>query len=338
MTHKTLGVCIVGAGDMGTKHAECWQKVGARVVAVVDIHELRAKRLAGTHQLDACYTDYRPAISRPEVTVVSVCVPTWLHAEITVYAANQGKHVLCEKPIALTLTQAEAMLNAARQNEIKLGLGFMRRYSPVLTPLKAWLAQQENRPVMYHAVDIRQIRPKREMHDANANGGPVLDMGVHLYDMWRYLFDSKPVEVFAQGLIIAKDRPELAHISTIAYDTATVTVRYESGDIGSFVVCWGLLPQAPSTDIPDQILGPGGLVQASFKMSYQEARLNQAGVTSEVIAQSNQDMYLLEIDDFAKCIFNDHAPQATGEDGRAALQVALAAIESMRYGRPVSLR
>jgi myo-inositol 2-dehydrogenase/D-chiro-inositol 1-dehydrogenase len=73
-------------------------------------------------------------------------------------------------------------------------------------------------------------------------------------------------------------------------------------------------------------------------MSYQEARLNQAGVTSEVIAQSNQDMYLLEIDDFANCIFNGQSPKATGEDGRAALQVALAAIESMRYGRPVSLR
>lgn len=333
---KSLGICIVGAGDMGTKHAFCWQNAGARIAAVVDVDEARAEKLARVFELDTWYTNYQPAVSLPEVNVVSVCVPTCSHAEIAVYAASQGKHILCEKPIALTTAQADTMINAARQNNVRLGVGFMRRYSPVLARLKAWLSQQENRPVMYHATDIREMRPKREMHDANANGGPVLDMGVHLYDMWAYLFDSRPVEVLAQGLKIARSRPELAHINAIAYDTAAVTVRYESGDIGSFVVCWGLPPQAAATERPDQIVGPGGLVHASFQMTHQQATL-ETGDTIVTIAQSNQNMYQLEIDDFAECIRNNHPPQATGEDGKAALQVATAAIESMQTNRPVLL-
>ena len=239
-----LGVCIVGAGDMGTKHAERWQKVSeAQVVAVVDVNEARAEKLALAHRLKTWHTDFRLAVNLPEVDVVSVCVPTCDHPEITIFAANRSKHVLCENPIALTLAAVDEMVAAARQNRIKLGLGFMRRYSPITVELKAWLARGElGRPVMYHAVDVREIRPKREMHDAHANGGPIIDMGVHLFDGWRFIFDSPPVQVYAQGLKLAQERQELADIREIAYDTASIVVRYASGDIGNFVVSWGLPP------------------------------------------------------------------------------------------------
>jgi predicted dehydrogenase len=334
---QKLGVCIVGCGDMGSKHAERWNHlVEAQVVAVVDTEAERAEKLARTSQLDTWYTDYQPAVSLAEVDVVSVCVPTGLHAEISIFAANQGKHILCEKPIALTLLQAEAMIEAARQKRAKLGLGFMRRYSPVMTDLKAWLsAGQLGRPVMYHAVDARGIRPKREMHDVYANGGPIIDMGVHLFDGWRCIFDSRPVEVFAQGVKLAQQRPELGHIEDIAYDTATIVVRYASGDIGSFVVSWGLPPGVTPSERPDQIFGPEGLVQVGFGMSHQEARVTRENGNTEAISISDQDMYQLEIADFARCILEEQPPKTSGEDGKAALRVALAAMESIQTGQPV---
>lgn len=339
MSSKKLGVCIVGSGDMGTKHAERWSKLPeAELVAVVDIIEARAQTLARTHHLENAFLDYRPAVSLPEVDVVSVCVPTSDHPEVTIFAARQGKHVLCEKPIALTLAEVEAMAEAAQKNDVKLGLGFMRRYSSITNDLKAWLAQGElGRPVMYHAVDVREIRPKLEMHDVRANGGPVIDMGVHLFDGWGCIFDSPPVEVYAQGLKLAQDRGELAHIQEIAYDTASIVVRYASGDIGTFVVSWGLPPGVTPPGRPDHIFGPAGLAEVAYGITHQEVRVSRRGAESELVFSSDQDMYQLEINDFARAILEDRPPQTTAADGKRSLQVALAALESIQTGRAVEI-
>lgn len=339
MTSNKLGVCIVGAGDMGTKHAERWQSLPqARVVAVVDVDEPRAEKLARAHQLETWYTNYQEAVKLPEVNVVSVCVPTCSHAEVTVFAANQGKHVLCEKPIALTLAQADAMIEAAEKNGVQLGLGFMRQYSPVVAHLREWLGQNRlGRPVMYQATDAREIRPKLEMHDTHANGGPVIDMGVHLFDVWQHIFDSKPASVFAQGLKIARHQPALGHIEDIAFDTASILVRYESGDIGNFVVSWGLPPGVTPAGTPDTIFGPHGLIKVGYGITHQEARATQVNGQEELIHKSTQDMYQLEIEDFAQSILTNRSPKTTGQDGKAALAVALAAIESIKTGRPVSV-
>lgn len=336
---KKLGVCIVGSGDMGTKHAERWNNLPeAEVVAVVDVVEARAVNLAQIHRLDTWYTHYGPAISLPEVDVVSVCVPTCDHADVSIAAANQGKHVLCEKPMALTLAQVEDMVTAARKNEVKLGLGFMRRYSSITADLKAWLAQGDmGRPVMYHAVDVRELRPKREMHDVEANGGPIIDMGVHLYDGWRTIFDSPPVRVFAQGLKLAQEQPALSHIQKIAYDTASVVVHYASGDIGNFVVSWGLPPGVTPPGRPDHIFGPNGLAEVEYGITHQEVRLSQSGYDSQVIFASDEDMYQLEINDFARAVLDGRPPATKAEDGQSSLKVALAALESIQTGQAVSL-
>ena len=178
-----LGVCIVGCGYMGQIHAARWSRVPeAQVVAVVDTDLQRAERLAHQYRLEPYYLDYREAIGLPQVDVVSVCIPTALHVDVSVAAAEAGKHVLCEKPMALTLEQADRMMAAAEANQVKLGVGFMRRHSPVVQDLRSLLAQGKfGRPVLYHASDVRELRPKREMHDAQVNGGPVIDMACLLY-------------------------------------------------------------------------------------------------------------------------------------------------------------
>ena len=339
MKNGKLGVCVVGCGDMGTRHTEHWDTLPeARVVAVVDILRDRAEALARARGLDTWYADYRRAITMPEVDVVSVCVPTCSHPEISIFAAEQGRHVLCEKPIALTLEGAEAMITAARRNGVKLGVGFMRRHSPVLPVLRDWLAGGHlGRPLMYHASDVREIRPKREMHDAQANGGPIIDMGVHLFDMWSTIFDSEPVEVFAQGLKLAQERLELVHIADIAYDTATILVRYASGDLGTFVVSWGLPPAVNPTLVPDQILGAKGVAQAVFDTAHQQVDVMCEGGTWDTVASSHEDMYRVEISRFAQWVLKDHPFPATGTDGLAALRVALAALTSAVTGQSVHL-
>ncbi len=336
---ESLGICVVGCGYMGNIHAERWQAIPeARVVAVVDILPDRAAALAAQMGCEP-YADYRPAIARPDVDVVSVCVPTYLHPEVTVAAARLGRHVLCEKPIALTIEAANRMIVAAQENGVKLGLGFMRRHSPVLTDLKARLAAGEfGRPVFYHASDVRELRPKREMHDANANGGPVIDMAVHLIDLWGVIFDSQPVSVSAQGLRLAAARPEIGHIAEVAIDTATLVVRFESGDVGTFVVSWGLPPGVNPPNPRDQIYGPRGLGEVHYAMKHQELLILPEGADWQTLAVSEADMYQREIERFARWILAEEPFPATGEDGKAALRVALAALESIETGETIRLK
>ncbi len=324
---------------MGTIHAQRWNALpDARVVAVVDIKPDRAERLAAACGLDRWYDDYREAVSRDDVDVVSVCLPTCFHSEVAVCAAEHGKHVLAEKPMALTLEGADAMIAAAERNRVKLGVGFMRRYSPVQMQVAEWLAAGKlGRPLAYHALDARELRPKREMHDAKANGGPVIDMGVHLFDGWSLLFASEPVEVFAQAHRLAAGRPEIAHIADVALDTATVVVRYASGDTGTFVCSWGLPPGVTPPGGPDIIFGPAGALHLTYGTAHQEARWLREGGVWETVAVADEDMYQREVASFAQCIRDDREPIAGGAAGKAALRVALAAIESARTGQPVHL-
>ena len=339
MDNGKLGVCIVGCSDLGTKHAERWNNLSeARVVSVCDIRPELGEKLAHTCGLDRWYADYHEAVDLPEVDVVSVCIPTHLHPKVTIAAADKGKHVLSEKPIALTLADAQAMIEAAERNHVKLSIGFMRRYSPIVHHLRQWLGEGGlGRPVMYYSVDQRELRPKREMHDPNANGGPIIDMGVHLYDGWSYLFESRPVQVFAQGLKLVTGRPEISHIPEPAYDTATVQVRYESGDLGTFIVTWGLPPATDLGVLADVIYGPKGVVNCEFGIGHQEARVMVEGGAWERLASSDIDMYQCEIGTLARCILDDRPLPVTGADGKAALRVALAALESIRTGQAVSL-
>jgi predicted dehydrogenase len=323
---------------MGHIHAQCWQVLPeAEVVAVVDILPDRADKLARLLVCEA-YLDFREAIARPDVDVVSVCIPTNLHAEATIPAAELGLHVLCEKPIALTLEDADRMISITTQNQVKLGLGFMRRHTPVLVELKTRLASGEfGRPVMYSASDVRELRPKREMHDANANGGPVIDMAVHLIDLWNYIFDSRPVSVSAQGLRLATDRSEIHNITDIAIDTASIQVHYASGDIGTFVVCWGLPPKVNPSAQPDQIYSPRGVIEISYGQNLQEMRVMQEGGFWHTQSISHHNMYQTQIQCFSDWILKDEPFPSRGEDGKLGLEVALAALESINTGKTVNL-
>ena len=336
---QKLGICIVGCGYMGQIHASRWANVpAAEIVAVVDQDEKRADQLATQYKLERYFTNYLEALALPSVDVVSVCIPTSLHAEVAIAAAKSGKHILCEKPIALTLQQADQMIVAAEENTVKLGIGFMRRHSPVVQELESFLSSGKlGRPVLYSASDVRELRPKREMHAATVNGGPVIDMAVHLIDLWMTIFDSRPISVAAQGLKIGAGRPEIAHIDKPAVDTATIVVKFESGDIGTFVVTWGLPPKVNPANHKDQIYGPNGLIEAYYAGNQQEFQLMHEGGAWKTVAISHEDMYHNQIAKFARWILYDEPFPATGTEGRTALKVALAALESINTNQTIQL-
>ncbi len=263
MSRERLGVCIVGAGTMGRNHARAWASVPeAQIVAIADVDDARAHDLAAEYGVERIFTDYRQAADRPEVQIVSVCVPAYFHPEVTIFAAEHGKHVLCEKPIALTTEKAMAMIDAGRSNRTRLGIGFQLRHLQTTKDLIRLLGEGViGRPVMWVYSFAMPIRPKLAMHDMlTGNGGPVVDFCPHRFDLWRIAFQSEPISVEAQGLVLARDRPELRGLGQLAMDTASLMVRYQSGDVGALTITWGLPPGVSGGGLAE-IWGPKGLIQ-----------------------------------------------------------------------------
>ncbi|HEO70223.1 MAG TPA: Gfo/Idh/MocA family oxidoreductase, partial [Candidatus Hydrogenedentes bacterium] len=227
-----VGVCVIGSGDMGGQHARAWQaRDDCDVLAVFDPIEERRNALAAEVGATA-YETYEDAITHDGVDVVSVCTPTCFHAEIAQCAALQGRHVLCEKPIALNLEDADAMIAAARDNGVLLSISLQCRSFPRNRRMKELIsAGAFGSPLFLRYVDVRDVRPKIAMHRRAMNNGPVLDMLCHFVDTARFLTGTEPESVFATGHVFGRDHPRLAEVDDIAIDAAEVQVRFTGGHV-----------------------------------------------------------------------------------------------------------
>ncbi len=338
MSSKNLRVCVIGAGDMGIRHARAWSKTeNCEVVALVDDVPSRFEgAVAMLPKVPELFTCYQRAIEETSPDVVSVCIPTAFHAPVSLYAIEHGAHVLCEKPIALTLEDAEAMQIAADKYGVLLTVGFMLRYSPGVAQLKKWVSEGAiGRPIMYVSENFMEVRPKVLMHAKNVNGGPLLDYWCHHFDLWSYLFESEPLSVAGYGTIFAKDKPELAGVGELAIDTAGVIVRYKSGDIAEFSACWGLPRALAGHDISsDKLLGPQGMILGDVRK--QLTMLNGAGQTEE-ISNAGLDWWALQIAAFARTIQEGGPPLVGARNGREALRLSLAALKAIETGQTIRL-
>jgi len=327
---QPLGAVIVGAGDMGARHAQWWAAAGARVVAVVDPDRVRAQRVAagfGALALDELGT----ALDRADVDVASVCTPTYLHARYTVAALTAGKNVLCEKPAALRLSEAEAMGRAAEESGKLLRIGFMRRFDPASHQILAF-GRQIGGPVLATATLAAGIRPKLLMHDAAANGGPIIDMCCHIFDQWEAFFGEQPDSVRAYGYTFGEGKRELAHIEHKAVDSAHITLRYPGGGVGQILVSWGLPSGIPATE-RHTYMGPDGLITAAWPERV-ELLTSQGTLRWEPPAS---DPWQQEIASFHRELRGlEHRPLATIDDGVRALRTSLAVLTSIAEDREVA--
>jgi predicted dehydrogenase len=327
---EPLRVVVVGAGDMGGRHARHWAAAGARVVAVVDPDRARAELSAAETGAEA-HADIEPALAlSPDV--VSVCTPTHLHARNTIAALEAGAHVLCEKPVALNLADAYAMRDAAAEHGRELRIGFMRRFDPAFDQLMD-VGTRAGRPLLAQATITAGIRPKRLMHDALANGGPIIDMCCHLFYVWGHLLGGQPVEVAAVGYTFSDGKPEVAHIRHRALDSALITLVYPDGSIGQVQVSWGL-PSGIEPIERHNYVGPDGMVTVDWPrhVTLRDGR----GVTRWRAAAN--DAWRAEIFQFHAELARGADPRiATVEEGIDALKTSLAVLRSVAAKRPVPL-
>lgn len=198
-SRQPLRVGVVGLGWPGRVHIEAYQQIpGVQVAAIADIDESRLSEIGARYDVSRRFTEYRALIDQPDIDIVSVCTPNYLHAPVAIAAFEAGKHVLCEKPLARTTEEGRTIVQAAQTSGRALQVVFNQRVRSDVQTLKAYIDLGHLGRV-YHTKAYWLRRngipgmggwfTRHEM----AGGGPLIDLGVHMLDMALYLLDEPRV-------------------------------------------------------------------------------------------------------------------------------------------------
>ncbi|NTD87715.1 Gfo/Idh/MocA family oxidoreductase [Agrobacterium tumefaciens] len=332
---KTVNVGLIGAGRIGSFHGESVAKrlVDAELIAVADSAPGAAAKLAERLGADASYTDVAEMLSHPGLDAVIIATPARFHTNILVQAAEAGKAIFCEKPMALTLEDADRGIAAAKAAGVPLQVGFNRRWD------QAFAEGRE-------AIDAGKVGAVQLIRSLTRDPGPFggdpgrIPLWTIFYETLIHDFDTllwlnpgaKPVEVFAMADALVRSDAR----NTGFLDTAVVNIRFDNGSIAvaeaNFSAMYGY-------DIRGEVFGSGGMVAIGDVRRSSMTLFDATGVSNDTWRRDTDHFvqaYTAQLASFVDAVRNGVVHNApTGADARNALAIALAAIESVSKKQPV---
>ena len=332
---KTINVGVIGAGRIGRVHAEnlAYRIPGVKLVAVADVMVDAAKKLAGELGIPAAFQDHRAVMQDPQIDAIVICSSTDTHAQMIKEAAATGKHIFCEKPIALDLAKIDHALQAVETSGVKLQVGFNRRFDPSFKRVRDLVATGELGTPHILRITSRDPAPPPISY-VKVSGGIFLDMAIHDFDMARYLIGSEVEEVYAAGAVLVD--PEIGKAGDI--DTAVTTLRFANGALG---VIDNSRKAVYGYDQRVEVFGSAGMALVTNKTPDNVARSDGAGVHSAMplyfLVERYAEAYVVEMQEFVECIRGDRTPSVTGLDARIPVVMGYAAQKSHEQNRPVRL-
>lgn len=329
--------CIVGAGDNARKHIVGWQAVqDAKVIAVVDLDETRARDLAEEFEIPSFSIDYRSTIARPDINIISLCSSSALHGPIALEAVSNHKHVFCQRNTTHVLGECDSLLAAARHNRVAVGMNFPRRYQPSLLRVREMLDEEAlGRPVIYRVHCLMPSPGSTHDREGPQSMNVFLDLFAHHYDFWSWLFRSDVARVTARGFSWAKPDSDQRKKLGAAPDTGVALIEFGSGDIGVITAACGMDAEfKPFLVQEEELIGPQGVISGIQPVQFMHR--DHLGRAQEYRFQPQQP-YTAAIQEFASRIRRGEPPRVTGDDGRRALRVGLAVCESMESGETIAL-
>jgi len=337
-----IGVVVVGTGYASEcLHLPRLVKIPeVRIVAVVSRSKEKAKLVARRFGIEDYYTDLDQVLKREDVRVVDLNVPTFLHKEQVVRAAEAGKHVLCEKPMATTLREADEMIDAVRRAGTKLMIAHVLRFWPDYVKVKQLVEEgYVGEAVAARAKRIpgpgypwegmpKEARGSPHWKAEAKKGGGILDLQIHDIDYLRYLFSS-PIEVVSAvgGRLAGKTIDALDHCFAI--------FRLEDGKVWEVVSSWVRPIECPFIQNLE-VYGSEGYLVLDNQTSPSLTLYTRDGNTLR-IDPPKTDGYFDEIQHFVKCVLENKNPSITPEDSRASLEASLAVARSIQTMKPVNL-
>lgn len=346
-TPNPVRVGIIGCGQVAGTHLNNFQKLPQfQVLVVADTVEAAAKNRAAEYNIPSWTTDYRQVLANPEVDAVLVLTPPINHAEIAIAAMKAGKHVFCEKPLAKTSKQCRDIAQATKETGKVFLLGYPMRHSPDAQNLRQVIQSGKlGRPVCFRDIwGLCKGSPSPAIHDAELGGGVIYEH-THWLDFVLSIFGPAK-KVYAS---LSRLKPD----GTTAPDTFTALIDFVSGDQATWSESWaaagfGWEPLCIGRHVRPTLDVIGSAGSAHFPSAEGHKTLSFYDYKTALDKPAEQwpwetdwavniNAYKAELEHFHDCIQGKAKPICTGEDGRAAIALAEAILESGRTGNAVML-
>lgn len=327
-----LGLCLLGAGRMGSRHAEnIARNPRAKLLYVVDDRRESAEQCA--RLFGATAATIEQALQDESVSGVVIATPTTTHADLIERSCRASKHVFCEKPVDLRVERVKDVLRVQQDTSATVVIGFNRRFDRSYRDVERAVAAGRVGRVELVSI-ISRDWPAPSLDYLNTSGGIFRDMTIHDFDMARWLMKEEPEEIYAQGVALID--PAIAAIGDI--DSAALTMKAPSGALCTIV---NSRRSVYGYDQRIEVFGSLGMVRAeNQRVSSSEIFDASGGHTSRIhesFPERYENAYSAEIDHFIDCVLGHASPSVGIADGLRALVIAEAAEESLRTNRPVRI-
>jgi inositol 2-dehydrogenase len=333
---KKIGIGVLGVGEMGKRHAENLRRLvlGADLIAVADVAADRAKQVAEELEIAKSFGSLEAMLECKEIRAVLIATPDKFHAQCVIQAAKAGKDILCEKPIALSLPDAYAALDAVAKAGVRLQVGFMRRYDPAYAAaMKRIEAGEIGTPLIFKSVGRDKDQPPMAAYQSGVNGMILYNNTIHDFDLARWMMRDEVAEVHSYTTVSI--RPEVAQYGDVV--ASSVNLRYLNGGIGNIE---SYVQAVYAYDVRTEVLGSKGAVFVGTLQQAPAVFLSANG-SAQTLADHFltrfADAYLAELQDFVQAVLQDKTVRVTGDDGLKALAYAVAAENSHKQGKPVKV-
>jgi myo-inositol 2-dehydrogenase / D-chiro-inositol 1-dehydrogenase len=330
---KKVRLAVLGMGRQGQIHSKniAFRIPEAELIAVSDISMERAAQV-GVEGVEL-YDDYRKILSREDIDGIIIATSTDTHEEVIKAAAEAGKHMFCEKPIATTLAAIDDVLSVVKRCNVKFMVGFNRRFDPTFMGVRELVATGKVGKPMIVNITSRDPQPPH-LEYLKVCGGIFFDTTVHDFDMARFLSGDEISEVYATGSVLVD--PRIGELGDL--DTTMVTLKFASGAVGSIN---NSRRTGYSYDQRVEVFGAKSCAFGNNETPTRVEYVNPEGTHSDVPLYFNIERYpeafYGEVAAFVDCLVHDTSPPVTGEDGRKAVVLSMAAKKSWQENRPVKV-
>ncbi len=353
---KKLKIGVIGVGNIAESHIAAYlANPNVELYAFCDINKERVENKGKRFGVTRLYTDEETMLRElPELDAVSVCVWNCNHAPCTIMALNAGKHVLCEKPMAASTKEAEEMLEAARRNHRLLQIGFVCRFGKDCAVVEDFRDQGFFGEIYYAKAAYlrRHGNPGGWFSDRSRSaGGPLIDLGVHILDLTRYLMGNpKPVSVYGAAFQKLFNRPDVKNFAGYSAsdaseneicdveDLTAAMIRYDNGAVLELETSYSLNTKEDRYE--QELFGTRGGVKIGSEVEfYQNINGYMTNITlaNPELYTDESHMFEDEINHFIHCILHGTPTKAPAEDGVEIMRILDAIYESARTGHEVLL-
>ena len=272
---KQLNIGIIGAGRIGKVHMQSitYNVPGAKVLGITDVFKDGLQELADKYGIEKVYEDYKEMLADKDIDAVLVCSSTDTHADISIEAAEAGKHVFCEKPVDLTPEKVKAVIEAVEKAGVKLQVGFNRRFDHNFAHVRSLINDGKVGNLELIKITSRDPEPPSAEYAA-VSGGMFLDMTIHDFDMARFLAGCDVTEVYVNATCLVD--PAIGEAGDV--DTAIINLKFENGALG---VIDNSRRAAYGYDQRIEVFGSLGAAMAANDTPTNVTVMNADGVTTD---------------------------------------------------------